>query len=89
MSNDLTRLGQYSTQELDELQRGHETAPTLETMEGVAPPVHGQRREIPVPHPGERPHAVRADRAGRQATLTAEEIERVPTEEGGIHDIGE
>jgi hypothetical protein len=61
MANDLARLGQNSTQELDELQRSHETAPTLETLEGVAPPTHGERREIPIPHPGERPNAVRAD----------------------------
>lgn len=88
-SNDLTRQGQYSTQELDELQRGHETAPSLETLEGVAPPVHGQRREIPVPHPGERPNAVRADQAGRSETKTVDLLERDPTEEGGIHDLGE
>jgi hypothetical protein len=86
-SNDLIRQGQYSTQELDELQRGHETAPSMETLEGVAPPIHGQRREIPIPHPGERPNAVRADHAQRVADTA--EMERVPTEEGGIHDVAD
>jgi len=63
MANDLIRPDQYATQELDELQRSHETAPTLETLEGVTSPTHGERREIPIPHPGERPNAVRADHA--------------------------
>lgn len=63
MSNDLARTAQNSTQALDELQRGHETPPTLETMEGIPSPTHGERREIPIPHPGERPNAVRADLA--------------------------
>jgi len=63
MSNDLSRPVQNSTQALDELQRGHETPPTLETLEGVVVSTHGERREIPIPHPGERPNAVRADLA--------------------------
>ncbi|MGV3724493.1 MAG: peptide-binding protein, partial [Actinomycetota bacterium] len=42
---------------------GSETPPTVETMEGAPSAAHGERREIPVPHPGERPGAVRADHA--------------------------
>ena len=61
MSEELVRMGRNPTQELDELQRGQETPPSVETMEGPAPPHHGERREIPIPHPGERPGAVRAD----------------------------
>jgi hypothetical protein len=45
---------------LDELQRGHEEPLTVETLEQAAP-AYGEhvRREIPIPHPGERPGAVR------------------------------
>jgi hypothetical protein len=75
MSNDLSRAGQNSTQLLDELQRSHETAPTLETLEGVAPPTHGERREIPIPHPGERPNAVRADLADAISIPKPSEVE--------------
>ncbi|MCC2671391.1 MAG: hypothetical protein K0Q72_3862 [Armatimonadetes bacterium] len=62
MSDELARTGRNAAEQLDELQRGQETPPTLETMEGAAQPVHGQRREVPIPDPGERPGAVRADR---------------------------
>jgi hypothetical protein len=63
MSEELVRMGRNPAQELDVLQRGEETAPSVEMMEGAAPPHHGERREIPIPHPGERPGAVRADLA--------------------------
>lgn len=63
MKEELARRGREDTQVLDELQRGTETPPTVETMEGAPTSAHGERREIPVPHPGERPGAVRADHA--------------------------
>jgi hypothetical protein len=51
--------GPAGVQEFDELQRGHEEPVTLETME-PALPAYGERaqREIPIPHPGERPGAI-------------------------------
>lgn len=49
--------------DLDELQRGQETPPTVETLE--PPPQHGDRRyTAPVPDPGERPRAIRPDTGG-------------------------
>lgn len=51
--------GPTGVQELDELQRSAEEQPTLETMEPTLP-TYGERgqREIPIPHPGERPGAI-------------------------------
>ena len=54
-------VGPNNTAQFDELQRGQESAPTVEMMERLAPPHHGERREIPVPDPGERPGAIRLD----------------------------
>jgi hypothetical protein len=67
MAQELTHRDRYATQDLDELQRGSESPITLETLEGASLPTHGERREIPVPHPGERPGAVRADQAVAEA----------------------
>jgi hypothetical protein len=64
MTVDESQQSRYPEQSLDQLQHGVETPPTIETLEGAPPPHHGERREIPVPHPGERPGAVRADQAG-------------------------
>ncbi len=52
--------GPQGTPEFDELQRGQDDPITVETLE-QAPAVYGDqgRREVPVPHPGERPGAVR------------------------------
>jgi hypothetical protein len=52
--------GPTGVQELDELQRGQDEPLTVETLEQAAPAYGEQgRREIPIPHPGERPGAVR------------------------------
>ncbi|MFN3652961.1 MAG: hypothetical protein ACK47B_25565 [Armatimonadota bacterium] len=51
--------GLQGTPELDELQRSRETPVTVETLERLTPPHYGQRSEIPVPDPGERPGAIR------------------------------
>jgi hypothetical protein len=45
--------------EYDELQRGQEKGLSVETMERLSPPHYGERREVPVPDPGERPGAIR------------------------------
>jgi hypothetical protein len=57
-----TRLdptGHSGAPQLEELQRGTEDPPTVETLE-EAPPTYGERgsREIPIPHPAERPGAI-------------------------------
>lgn len=50
--------GPQGTPEFDELQRGDEGILTVETME-QAPPVYGERVQMPIPDPGDRPGAVR------------------------------
>ena len=64
MAFEPSKTGRNAMQQLDELQRGQEQAPTVETMERLGTPPHGERREIPVPDPGERPGAVRAGASG-------------------------
>jgi hypothetical protein len=63
--------------EYDELQRGQDTPPSTETLERTAPPHYGEAREVPIPDPGERPGAVRVDRApgGHTGEPAAEETE--------------
>lgn len=68
MNQELAGPGQDGSQVLDELQRGTETPPSVETMEGAQSAAHGERRGIPVPHPGDRPGAVRADQSPAAAT---------------------
>ena len=52
------RPGPQGTPEFDELQRGEEKPVTLETLEQTLP-AYGERVEVPIPDPGERPGAVR------------------------------
>ena len=50
--------GPQGTPEFDELQRGEEKPVTVETLQQT-PPAYGERVEVPIPDPGERPGAVR------------------------------
>ena len=49
--------------EFDELQRGQEQPPSVETLERPVTPYRREagQRETPVPDPGERPGAIRVD----------------------------
>lgn len=58
--------GPNGTPEFDELQRGVEDPPTVETLERAVSPLHPEQaaRSIPVPDPGERPGAIRVGEEG-------------------------
>lgn len=66
-------VGPNSTAQFDELQRGQESAPTVEMLERLTPSHHGERREIP--DPGERPGAIRLDEEAGDAEADAPDRE--------------
>jgi hypothetical protein len=66
-------LGRPGEPEYDELQRGEEKTLTVETMGRLSLPHYGERREIPVPDPGERPGAIRVETGGQEDEAAADE----------------